>query len=120
MDLTIHGLLYSAVALLGLVLVHELGHIIMAQCVGVKTPPKIKIRGIVAIGVAIDTSKLSRRAIAYTLIAGSWAEWILIPAIFIEGSHYAPLLVILIAAHWAFNWIPWGILPNDGTRLWRL
>ncbi len=118
--LTPHALLFSAVALMGLILVHELGHIVMAQCVGLTRPPRLKMRGLLAIGVAIDTTHFTPKAIAYTLIAGSWAEWVLIPAIFLEGLRYAPLLGVLIAAHWLLNWIPWGIFPNDGTRLWRL
>lgn len=97
---------------------HELGHVVSTRLLG-GTFLGIQRKGFL-VGVRLSVQFLSRKQIAVTLAAGPAAEVLVTALVSWLAPQYAALWVLLLALQWIGNVIPWGLIPNDGTRLWQL
>jgi hypothetical protein len=100
-----------------LIVLHEAGHMLATRALGGR------ILGLVwrgfAVGVWLDVAALSPAAVAWTLIAGPAAEALGAGALAACWPTARPAVLGIGALDLLLNAIPWGLVPNDGTRLWR-
>lgn len=108
-------LLVVAVAML---VAHEAGHIILTRVLGGQWLG-IEFKGLM-LGVRLSVKSLSLKQIAWTLMAGPLFEAYVVGIAALWRPPEAHWFLLLLALQWLINLFPWGIIPNDGTRLWRL
>ncbi|PSR23942.1 MAG: hypothetical protein C7B45_01265 [Sulfobacillus acidophilus] len=97
---------------------HELGHVVVTRILGGRWLG-VEHQGWM-VGVRLSVRSLSNRQIAVTLLAGPSAEIFVVAMASIIAPQYFHWWVLLLLVQWIGNVIPWGIIPNDGTRLWQL
>ena len=101
-----------------MVVAHESGHILITRLLGGR------FRGVVfrgwAIGVQLTVDGLSPQSVAWTLLAGPLAEALVFGAAVATDLRNAQWWALLLFTQWIVNLVPWGVVPNDGTRLWQL
>jgi hypothetical protein len=101
-----------------MIIAHELGHVVVTWMVGGRWLG-VERQGWM-IGVRLSVATLSQRQIGLTLAAGPAAEIVVVAAASTVAPQYFHWWVVLLLLQWIGNVIPWGIIPNDGTRLWQL
>ncbi|MCY0900441.1 MAG: M50 family metallopeptidase [Firmicutes bacterium] len=101
-----------------LVLAHELGHVLLTHAMGGRWLG-IEFRGFM-LGVRLSVTSLSLRQVAWTLIAGPLAEALVTFIAALIWPEHLRWWLVLLSVQWTLNLIPWGLIPNDGTRLLRL
>lgn len=97
---------------------HEAGHVILTRVLGGQWLG-IEMKGLM-LGVRLSVKSLSLKQIAWTLIAGPLSEAYVIGLASLWRPVEAHWFFLLLALEWLINLTPWGIFPNDGTRLWRI
>ena len=106
------------VVMAAMLLAHELGHVASTQLLGGRFLG-VQTRGLM-IGVRLSVSSLSTRQVALTLAAGPAAELPVAVAAVALFPHDYQWWILILALQWMGNVIPWGMIPNDGTRLWQM
>jgi len=109
---------FASLALMfGLLAAHEAGHVLTTLAWGGRWT------GVVwsgwGVGVRLTLDGLTPRQQVWTVAAGPLAEWVgvaIVAWLWPAGLSWALTVTVLQTV---VNGIPWGIVPNDGTRLWR-
>ncbi|NMP24443.1 M50 family metallopeptidase [Sulfobacillus harzensis] len=97
---------------------HEAGHVVLTRFLGGRWLG-IEFKGIM-VGVRLSVKSLSLKQIAWTLAAGPLSETYIVVLACLWRPHDAHWFLLLLGLEWVLNLTPWGLFPNDGTRLWRL
>jgi len=100
------------------VIAHEVGHIVITRVLGGRFLG-VEFRGY-AIGVRLSVTHLSQQQVAWTLIAGPLAETIVIALALYRWPSLYLWWVLILGLNWCMNVVPWGLFPNDGTRIWHI
>lgn len=101
-----------------MIVAHELGHVAATRMMGGRWLGVAR-QGFL-VGVKLSVAPLSPRQVAATLAAGPTAELLVTMAASVLYPRESTLWLLILALQWIGNVIPWGIIPNDGTRLWQL
>ncbi|PSR23290.1 MAG: hypothetical protein C7B47_15960 [Sulfobacillus thermosulfidooxidans] len=101
----------------GLILLHEGGHMLATRALGGRVLGLVW-RG-VAVGVRLDVAALSPAAVAWTLIAGPGAAALGAGVLAAAWPPARAAVLLIGGCDFLLNLLPWGVVPNDGTRLWR-
>ncbi|MCY0878493.1 MAG: hypothetical protein OWU84_06105 [Firmicutes bacterium] len=101
-----------------MVLAHELGHVVITHALGGRWLG-VEFKGLM-LGVRLSVAPLSLRQIAWTLAAGPLAEACVAVGAAALWPEDLRWWLWMLSAQWLFNLFPWGLVPNDGTRLLRL
>ena len=112
---TVFMLLVVACAM---VAAHEAGHALLTRALGGRFLG-IHVRGFL-VGVRLSVKTLSTRQVAWTLAAGPFAEILVVLAAIVISPKNIHWWLLILALQWIGNLTPWGLIPNDGTRLWQL
>jgi hypothetical protein len=97
---------------------HELGHVVATRILGGRWLG-VAHKGFM-VGVKLAVKPLSPGQLAITLAAGPAAEIFVTVAASLVYPQHTSLWVLIFALQWIGNVIPWGIIPNDGSRLLQL
>ena len=101
-----------------MVVIHESGHILITRLLGGRFH-HVVFRGW-AVGVQLTLDGLSQQSVAWTLLAGPLAEAIVVGVAVATDPRHVQWWAFLLLTQWIVNLVPWGVVPNDGTRLWQL
>lgn len=100
----------------GLLILHEAGHVLATWAWGGR------FDGLAwsgwGIGVRLTVDTLTPRQQAWTVAAGPFAEWVGVGLVALGWPAGLPLALGIAGVQAFANLIPWGRIPNDGTRLW--
>lgn len=101
-----------------MVTAHESAHILLTRLLGGRWLG-LEFRGLM-VGVRLSVKSLTLTQVAWTLAAGPLAEALVVAlAMWVWPRDWAWWLFML-SLQWVVNVIPWGLIPNDGTRLWKI
>ena len=115
MLITIANIIIVALTML---LAHEVGHVGATRLLGGQWLG-VTHKGVL-VGVRLAVQTLSPRQVAITLAAGPLAEILIAIVATLMAPTQEWLWGLLLGLQWIGNVVPWGIIPNDGTRLWQL
>lgn len=104
---------------IGLVVVHETAHVVTTVAFGGRFEGVV-VKHVLAVGVKIRVDGLSRRQIAWTLIAAPLAEVLVVTVACAIRPQAWTLWLLLLGLQWAMNWTPWPWFSSDGRKLWTL
>lgn len=101
-----------------MLLAHEAGHVLSTRMMGGHWLG-VQCKGFM-IGVRLSITALTHRQVAWTLAAGSISESLVTAFASLIWPHESRWFFLILSLEWLLNLTPWGIISNDGTRLWRL
>lgn len=114
----LHTALMLLMVAMAMLVAHETGHVVATQFLGGRFLG-LEFKGFL-VGVRLSVRSLSTGQVAWTLAAGPAAEFLVVLAAAAWRPQDFRWWMLMLALQWVGNVIPWGLIPNDGTRLLRL